>query len=336
MHYAMPTRKQKIYYLVMIIALSAAGAYRFHVNNERAAFVQAVKEGDVAEVRRQLAHGADPSLEFSLTGSAGSPFRFSVLWEALSQGENDRPRHKTNHHDIARMLINAGAKLDAPGVMSLALQESNRDLVPLLIERGARPRVNDLVSAISFGDPAIVSMILEQGVEVNATQTGRGSPLFAVLGAFPARDDATWRRNMTQIAEMLLRSGADPNTMTSRDTVSLDSTNPLLYAVQLGEREIAAALLSHGADANLRTEQGKTPLMEARSVPMARLLIAHGADVNAVDSTGRSALQWAEQHRKQQREESPRDGKRKPEGSGYNSPHYEEVAAFLRQATAHT
>jgi ankyrin repeat protein len=140
---------------------------------------------------------------------------------------------------------------------------------------------------------------------------------------------------MTQIAEMLLRKGADPNSVSPHDAASPGSTSLLLYAVQLSEREIAASLLSHGADANMRTEQGMTPLMEARSVPMARLLIRHGADVNAVDSKGRSALQWAEQHRKlgQQMEEADKDGKRKPEGSGYNSPHYREVAAFLRQTT---
>ena len=72
-----------------------------------------------------------------------------------------------------------------------------------------------------------------------------------------------------------------------------EADSQLIGAAKNGETETVLALLTKGADANERGEDGTTPLMYAAvgaHIETMDALIASGADVNARDETGRNVL----------------------------------------------
>ena len=61
----------------------------------------------------------------------------------------------------------------------------------------------------------------------------------------------------------------------------------LIEAVQIGDIDLARELLAKGADVNVKTRYGATPLFFAcdkGNVELTKLLLEKGADVNVVDT----------------------------------------------------
>jgi ankyrin repeat protein len=122
--------------------------------------------------------------------------------------------------------------------------------------------------------------------------------------------NAAVEANSPTIVDLLLASGADPN----RSDMDFHSTGepdpglvPLHHALKIGASRVAVKLIKAGADIELKTSIGTTPLMEAAGfVPNSinfgcqfdhhieplKLLIRRSA-VNARDRWGRDALSYA-------------------------------------------
>jgi ankyrin repeat protein len=86
----------------------------------------------------------------------------------------------------------------------------------------------------------------------------------------------------------LLAKGADKNTGDSQFGVS-----PLSWAALLGQTEIAELLIRNGADVNSRNRDGGTALHGAAFLghaDTAALLVRKGADVNATNDKGETSL----------------------------------------------
>ena len=58
----------------------------------------------------------------------------------------------------------------------------------------------------------------------------------------------------------------------------------------MGEAVIVRRLLDHGANANARDKNGRTPLLLTWRIEIMRLLLDYGASVNAKDKEGMTLL----------------------------------------------
>jgi len=218
--------------------------------------------------------------------------------------------------EVAQALIAKKADLNAKnefGVtpLTLAARESNARLVKMLLDAGAKVDSANpdgetaLMMAISGGDVSIVQMLVNAGANVNTIEEfHRQTPLMYAAAS---------NHNAAQMVKLLLSKGADvkpralysdwPSQVTSEPRTqyrSVGGLNALLYAARSGCYECVEALIAAGADVNLPTPEGVTPLMIAldnEHNDIAKLLMDKGADLNVWDWWGRTAL-WIAVDRK--------------------------------------
>ena len=181
------------------------------------------------------------------------------------------------------MLLDAGAKVDS----------ANPD------------GETALMMAISGGDLSIVQMLVNAGANVNTIEKFHNQT--------PLMYAAASSRNAAQMVKLLLSKGADvkpralytdwPSQVTSEPRTqyrSVGGLNALLYAARSGCYECVEDLIAAGADVNLPTPEGVTPLMIAldnEHNDVAKLLMDKGANLNVWDWWGRTAL-WIAVDRK--------------------------------------
>jgi len=137
-----------------------------------------------------------------------------------------------------------------------------------------------LIDAVRTGNKAAVQTLLQQRVDVNASEPDGTTALHYATRA----DDA-------QSVDMLIRSGANVK------AANRYGVTPLYLACTTGSTSIVEALLKAGADSNAMLPDGETALMTAARTgrtDAVKSLLAHGADVNAKEPTrGQTPLMWA-------------------------------------------
>jgi ankyrin repeat protein len=208
----------------------------------------------------------------------------------------------------ARLLLAAGAEAE--------LAEAN-GITPLLMAL-----LNDQLG--------VARLLIEHGADVNADDFWGRTPLFAAVDYrnldMNNRDEDSPTTNyvdrepLLRLMALLIERGADVNARTREvppsrrwlyslgDVSWVDFTGqtPFLRAALSGDTAAMRLLLAHGADPNLPTQAGTTPLMAAAGVnwvvaqtytesPQSLidailLCLEHGADVNAANSMGLTAL----------------------------------------------
>ena len=219
-------------------------------------------------------------------------------------------------YEIAEALIAKKANVNAAnqfGVspLTVAARQSNARLVKMLLDAGAKVDSANpdgetaLMMAIGGGDVSIVQMLVNAGANVNTIEEfHRQTPLMYAAAS---------NRNAAQMVKLLLSKGADvkpralysdwPSQVTSEPRTqyrAVGGLNALLYAARSGCYACVEDLIAAGADVNLPTPEGITPLMIAldnEHNDVAKLLMDKGADLNVRDWWGRTAL-WIAVDRK--------------------------------------
>ncbi len=210
--------------------------------------------------------------------------------------------------DAARLLVDAGANLEiteANGISPLLMASLNNQLgvARLLLERGAEINVDDF-----WGRTPLFAAVEYRNLDMN--NRDQDSPT----------DNGVDREPILDFIGELLEQGANVNARTREvppsrrwlyslgDVSWVDFTGqtPFLRAALSGDIVAMRLLLDHGADTNLPTFAGTTPLMAAAGVnwvvaqtytvsPEAlleaiALCLELGADINATNSMGLTAL----------------------------------------------
>jgi ankyrin repeat protein len=209
--------------------------------------------------------------------------------------------------DIARMLLDAGADIEQPDA------------------NGTTP----LLAAVINNNMAAARALIEAGADVNAVDWYGQTPLWAAVDVRnldvngPTRDNGVDRTAVLEIIGLLLERGANVNARTreypperrwitslgSLAWVDFTGQTPFLRAALAGDVTVMRLLLEHGADPDIDTFTGTSPLMAAAGVnwvfnqtwdegPEAlleavRLCFELGNDVNQVNHMGVAAVHGA-------------------------------------------
>ena len=166
------------------------------------------------------------------------------------------------------------------------------------VDRAAENGQTALMLAIKTGELPIVEMLVEAGANVNAVEAfQRQTPLMWAVTASKHAADMT---------KLLLSKGADvkaralytdwPNQLSSEPRGQyrpVGGLTALLYASRNGCSACVQALIGAGADVNVPTPEGVTPLMislDNDHNDVAALLLDRGANPHVADWWGRTAL----------------------------------------------
>jgi uncharacterized protein len=235
---------------------------------------KAVKEGDLAAVRKLIASRADVN---AASGDGSTP----LLWAV----------HSSNV-EMARALITAGAKVDTPnnyGITPLLDASSTGDaaMMELLLKAGADPKrtqpegATALMAASRSGSVPAVQLLIAHGADVNAAD------------AFQNETALMWAaaEGHADVVDALLKAGADPNRKARVTSISQRKNadyptggfTALMWAARNGDEATVRRLVKGGADLSLKNGDGASATIVAiynDRYDIAATLVDLGSDVN--------------------------------------------------------
>jgi ankyrin repeat protein len=269
-----------------------------------------------------------------------------------AQPDGTRPIHWAVYkvdYELIAALIAKKATVDVVNEfgstpLAEAVKLADARMVKMLLDAGAGVDRADqsgqtaLMLAIKTGELPIVEMLLKAGANVNAVEEfQRQTPLMWAVTA---------SKNAPEMTKLLLSKGANvkaralymdwPNQLSSEPRGQyrpVGGLTALLYAARNGCAGCVASLIGAGADVNVPTPEGVTPLMVSLDNDyndVATLLLDRGANPHVADWWGRTAL-WIVIDR-QEALASGRGGRgagATPRGSGPTGSHMDIINRLL-------
>ena len=142
------------------------------------------------------------------------------------------------------------------------------------------PTMPLLEIALQSQQPAIVDLLIELGYEINLRDW------YVLVGQGPKRFDT--------LLKGFLAKGLDINALQKHRR---GMWTPLHWVAQRGLTNGVACLLANGADPNVITDKGQTPLhfiaQKGVGKNQVQLLLEHGADPNVQDNEGKTPFDYA-------------------------------------------
>jgi ankyrin repeat protein len=322
----------------IVKALLDAGASvdRREPNYDQTALMLAVRSGSADAVSLLLASGADVNAQ----SRAGAVPNFRL--PSQNAGSKGVGIVRGGWPERGERSPIGGAKTP----LLYATRQGNLQLTRVLIEAGAdieladanglTPLLNAVLNASveSMDRPgeqhiAVAHYLIERGANVNAMDWYGETPLWAAVVLRnldvdgPVKDNGIDRAAALNLVETLLKAGADPNARTKEHPpehrfitrlgdlswVDFTGQTPFLRAALSGDVTTMKLLVEHGADPNIATFAGTTPLMaaaglnwvvsqtydEGEEALLDAVKLAHslGNDVNTANSMGLTAAHGA-------------------------------------------
>ncbi len=203
-------------------------------------FIEAIAHGDAEQVRALLKKGADPN--------------YAQVDEARNEDQT---------------LLEIAIQHNRQEVFEILLPHTD-----LSIGRGLHYEGRHIHLACRVGNPDMVRMLLEKGVDVNLRGgVNEITPLHVAVA-----------ENHVDVVVCLLERGADVNARDRRLNAPLHSAKSC---------EIAQTLIAHGADVNAQNDFGETPIFAQRDPKIIELLLENGAQVNVACNSGETPLHRA-------------------------------------------
>jgi len=272
----------------------------------RTLLINAVTFGDNKIASLLLSHHADPNAPRKPNAGqfAATPLQCAA---------------RTGNLEMAALLINAGAEVDATGEaghtppLSFAVLFNQLDMIRFLIEKGAEVNVRDgegaspLDYAAWQGSLDVVAMLLAHGARLNesATQTGatpineaayRGhTAVIQYLLQFHPNLEIPDKKGYGPL-ENAIRMGKEDSALLLLEPEAKFSDDAVEIAIKRDESRLIRELLRRKKDGGATLESGFTPLdlaASSGSVNATRVLLESGADANAAGRNGSTPLEDA-------------------------------------------
>lgn len=204
----------------------------------------------------------------------------------------------SDHDEGARMLLEHGADPSVElenGVtaLSLAIAGDRAEQVRLLIEHGAKldgvsselyPHIS---CAIAIKGKEIFELLLDRVDLTLRSGNGRG---------YSAIHEAACENSPYFVRRLLCREEVDVNSPGSIHDDGTGSLTSVEIAVAMGNAEVLEELLLAGASAQVRNQNGDTPLISAVSAnrkALCEILLHYQCDINALNSNAMNAVRLA-------------------------------------------
>ena len=281
-----------------LVALFIAAASA-QTDGPRDSLFAAIQRGTAGEVERALVGGADANL----VDADGVPALMAATLFADAGVVDLLLKHRADPNrtgpggatalmwavpniDKVRLLVAGGANVNAQSdtqrtpLLVAAAYPGTVDLLRLLLDRGADLRAQDrtgataLAFAVRSADVEVVRFLVDRGLDPNALSLAGRRAGFA--------------RNDLPTSDYLMSKGLGllPDVLV---------TTANWHPSALVDREIQSGANVNAANA---AQYGRTPLLtavtsEAAGVDTLKLLLDHGADPNVKTTEGESPLDWA-------------------------------------------
>ncbi|MFH1718217.1 MAG: ankyrin repeat domain-containing protein [Planctomycetota bacterium] len=251
--------------------------------------LEAVKKGDIEQVKLLIAEGADVDAKWGDTSTKEEKENtadYTPLYCAVD----------SNNMDLVKLLVEADADVNAGSWPPLcqALYKGNTTIAKFLIDHGANvnyPEDWGPLHEASIYNIEMVKLLLARGANVNGGNGKHEPALYAAI-----------RGGHRDIVELLIQHGADVN---AKNNTWRRVYTPLQRAAITGRTEAVKLLLEAGANISVKDDRGQTLLhliLDMRnsdynqyrlSKDTVELLLAKGEDVNLKDNDGRTPLHLA-------------------------------------------
>ncbi len=212
---------------------------------------------------------------------------------ALGYPKSARPTHgipKKNMLEVGNILLKRGAKANTKVItpcldtlLILAVQKSDVELIKLLQEYSADPRIsnkNGDTPLHKVTNVEITTMLLKWGVDVNARNNYNETPLHT----------ACEERKSEVAIELIKHPSTDVNL--GKDYMETPLMTGLMASPPLDIMVVQAFLDHPKIDLNVQDEGGDTALHYSKNAAIARMLCEKGAKVNIPNEEGFTPVEY--------------------------------------------
>jgi len=200
---------------------------------------------------------------------------------------------KNNHTDIAKSLIEHGADVnvvsgDQDTPIMWASKHNNFEVVSLLLKHGAKKSINvankegttTAIWAAGNNNLRLLKLLKKYGADIHKKDNRGYVPM-----------DFALQNNNEKMMLFLIENG-----LNLEEKLAVVKELPLIWFSYKNNFSLVKALVDRGANVNIKSSDGDTPLMFAVSndnYEMVRYLINHGANVKVQNNDGDTPVQLA-------------------------------------------